>query len=339
MRIALVTILCLFARAAGAEPVKPELTADVLVRSSREAPPQRFLDVLAELRGMGVALRKGVPAQGWAPKAPCGDQAPRCSTLPFCVGLRTAYWSELVGKPFGYRFDVLAWTYDTRESAKRARDHLRGGPTFYIQHVEVLADSDTTLLLLVGRWPDAHVFERVGRQLRKRLGQADPVAAAVGATRKCAKPRPALDRLLSPDVTDADLPELAAAPSACEPTGSEKVSQTLNTRGMRFYKAKDYARADAAFALAMDFGWSPKPAYNRACVAALRGDADTAAWMLWEILYTRGEGDYAFEFEPTAVKQALRALADKDFTGVRSAPMVGAVMECVRNAPNGRARD
>jgi len=179
MRIALVTILCLFARAAGAEPVKPELTADVLVRSSREAPPQRFLDVLAELRGMGVALRKGVPAQGWAPKAPCGDQAPRCSTLPFCVGLRTAYWSELVGKPFGYRFDVLAWTYDTRESAKRARDHLRGGPTFYIQHVEVLADSDTTLLLLVGRWPDAHVFERVGRQLRKRLGQADPVAAAV----------------------------------------------------------------------------------------------------------------------------------------------------------------
>ncbi len=339
MRMVLVAALCLFARAAGAEPARPQLTADVLARSSREAPPQRFLDVLGELRGMGLTLRRGVPEQGWAPKAPCGEKAPRCATLPFCVGLRTAYWSELQGKPFAYRFDVLAWTYDTRESAQRAREHLRGGPSFYIQHVEVLSDSDTTLTLMVGRWPEKHIFERVGRQLRKRLGQAEPVATEIGAPRKCAKPRPPLDRLLSLDVSDADLPELAAAMSACEPVASEQVSQTLNTRGMRLYKAKEYARADAAFALAAAWGSSPKPRYNRACVAALRGDAATAAWMLWEVLYTRGEVDYHFEFEPAAVKQAQRALEDKDFTAVRSSPLVGAVMECVRDAPKRRERD
>ncbi len=340
MRILLVVTICLSSsRVAGAEPSRPELTADVLERSSREAPPQRFLGVLADLKGTGLALRKGVPAQGWAPKAPCGDQTPRCATLPFCVGLRTAYWTELHGKPFRFRFEALAWTYDTPESARRARDHLRVGPMFFHVPFEVIAEADTTLILLWGHGPDAREIERMGVQLRKRLALPEPPHREVGTLPECPKPRPPLDRLLSPDVADADLPSLVAVQSACEPPPSDRVAQTLNTRGMRFYKTKDYARADTAFALADRSGGGTKALYNRACVAALRGDAVAAAWMLWRLLYRRSDDSKEFLFEPASMKQALHALTDKDFSSVRSSPLVEAVRNCVRKAPKGHEHD
>src|SRR5512137_2454717 len=60
-----------------------------------------------------------------------------------------------------------------------------------------------------------------------------------------------------------------------------QVASTLNTRGMRFYKKKDWSSAAQAFELAYQTdAKAALPVWNRACVAGLLVDATGAVGWL-----------------------------------------------------------
>jgi hypothetical protein len=117
---------------------------------------------------------------------------------------------------------------------------------------------------------------------------------------------------------DDQLTRIATALVA-QGTAKITVAKTLNTRGMRLYKAMIYDRAAAAFeaAYAITEAAYLTPVYNRACVAGLERDAAKAAEWLKK-LSALGT--------PEAKKLVAGAKKDKDLDGVRSDPAVKEVL-------------
>ncbi len=112
--------------------------------------------------------------------------------------------------------------------------------------------------------------------------------------------------------------------------GQAEQASALNTRGMRKFRAKDWAGAAADFRAAIDlFPGHVKAHYNLACVASMARDRATALEQLrWlaasdlpeaaeKIVKARTDPDLAFiRGDP----EGLRALADHDAAARRSRP-------------------
>ena len=115
------------------------------------------------------------------------------------------------------------------------------------------------------------------------------------------------------NLTTADV-RLAALAKQAITGGLDRalVARRLNTRGMRFYRKKQHARANAAFELSHTL--QPAyvfPIYNRASVAGLQKDATTALTWLRKLKKLKSAGARAF---------LKKARTDRDFDPVRSTP-------------------
>jgi tetratricopeptide (TPR) repeat protein len=127
---------------------------------------------------------------------------------------------------------------------------------------------------------------------------------------------PACKRAAPPSqaVTASSPAATVAAPAVVAPPGGPKVAGAENGRGMKLYKARDYAGAAAAFraAIAADPG-HVLAHYNLACVLALTGDRAGAIAMLeW----------LAQSASAQAARCLTKAAVDRDLTVVRGDPKV-----------------
>ncbi|HNN95241.1 MAG TPA: hypothetical protein PKI03_23350 [Pseudomonadota bacterium] len=110
----------------------------------------------------------------------------------------------------------------------------------------------------------------------------------------------------------------AAGSQAAAVPGGPKVAAQENRRGMKAYRAKDYAGAAAAFRAAIAADASHVLAhYNLACVLALTGDKAGAVTML-EWLHSSSD--------PQAARCLTKAAVDRDLTTVRGDPKVQSML-------------
>lgn len=146
-------------------------------------------------------------------------------------------------------------------------------------------------------------------------GPAEPVEAA---------PQPEPDEETPPLESDPDEGSEVANPHAPlpEPATDCSTAPECNTRGFRYYQAKDYERALPYFSAALqrDPG-HVKAAYNAACMFALLGDTDASITMLRRL----GQMD-----DPEATKRLEKVARDGDFDRIRNEAAFQAAMRELR---------
>lgn len=116
------------------------------------------------------------------------------------------------------------------------------------------------------------------------------------------------------------LPTHAAGPAPAD----EKAGKEANTRGMRLYKAKDYAKAAVEFRAAITA--SPKLTvahYNLACIAALTNDKKT---LLAELEWLKADGEMGAD-------KLRRARSDQDFAAFMGDAQVRKILDTVAFVP------
>ncbi len=316
----------------------------ILKQTKKSAPPKELSSTLNALAKLGFSPRPE-HKDGWFAWTPGCNNV--CQSFMLCWGLERSYRAQLRGssKRGGYNFNLWAWVYDSaahRKLAQEAYDWQAAVNRFKV----VLESKGTLLVVFEGRGP-APDAGQLAAALQHPLPAHDrpgwgidatPAPACPGwrADATPAAPSPLADPPARPRLTpemlrkrlqDPNTPDSELEGLVCQGAGPG-VNKLLNRRGMHFYKRRDWARASIAFEAAArvedDFAL---PLYNRACVAALQGDAPQAVLWLWKVLHAPFMYGTTGTFD--SEKLLRRARSDNDFASIRRTPEFRAFKKCL----------
>lgn len=159
----------------------------------------------------------------------------------------------------------------------------------------------------------------------KKPGDKPAATATAGSSETGAK-------ATSAATTSATTSATTAAPSsAAAATADRAKAKTLNSQGMKAYRAKDFAAAAESFraAIAADNSFA-LPHYNLACVASLTDDKVTA----------RAELEWLFKStDPQARRTLLKAGSDPDMAPLAKDPQAQKILQLAGVFPGYRASE